>query len=54
LLRGNILSGDKAARGLEILERNATLLTQIVEDVLDVSRIVAGKVRLDVQPVELP
>jgi CheY-like chemotaxis protein/anti-sigma regulatory factor (Ser/Thr protein kinase) len=29
-------------------------LTQIVEDVLDVSRIVAGKIRLDVQAVELP
>ena len=54
LLRGNILSGEKAARGLETLERNATWLTQIVEDVLDVSRIVAGKIRLDVQPVELP
>ncbi len=54
LLRGGILSGDKAARGLETLERNATWLTQIVEDVLDVSRIVSGKIRLDVQPVELP
>ncbi len=54
LLRGGILSGDKAARGLETLERNATWLTQIVEDVLDVSRIVSGKMRLDVQPVELP
>jgi PAS domain S-box-containing protein len=54
LLRGGILSGDKAARGLETLERNAAWLTQIVEDVLDVSRIVAGKIRLDVQPVELP
>ena len=54
LLRGNILSGEKAARGLETLERNATWLTQIVEDILDVSRIVAGKIRLDVQPVELP
>ena len=54
LLRGNILSGEKAARGLETLERNATWLTQIVEDVLDVSRIVSGKIRLDVQPVELP
>jgi CheY-like chemotaxis protein len=29
-------------------------LTQIVEDVLDVSRIVSGKIRLDVQPVDLP
>jgi signal transduction histidine kinase/CheY-like chemotaxis protein len=54
LLRGNVLSGEKAARGLETLERNAAALTQIVEDVLDVSRIVAGKIRLDVQPVELP
>ena len=54
LLRGGILPPEKAARGLETLERNATALTQIVEDVLDVSRIVAGKIRLDVQPVELP
>jgi CheY-like chemotaxis protein len=53
-LRGGILSGDKAVRGLETLERNATWLTQIVEDVLDVSRIVAGKIRLDLQQVELP
>ena len=54
LLRGGILTGEKADRGLETLERNATWLTQIVEDVLDVSRIVSGKIRLDVQPVELP
>jgi PAS domain S-box-containing protein len=54
LLRGGILPAEKAARGLETLERNATWLTQIVEDVLDVSRIVSGKIRLDVQPVELP
>jgi PAS domain S-box-containing protein len=54
LLRGVILTGEKATRGLETLERNATSLTQIVEDILDVSRIVSGKIRLDVQPVELP
>jgi PAS domain S-box-containing protein len=54
LLRGGILTGEKATRGLETLERNATSLTQIVEDILDVSRIVSGKIRLDVQPVELP
>ena len=53
LLRGGILSGEKAERGLETLERNATSLTRIVEDVLEVSRIITGKVRLDVQPVEL-
>jgi PAS domain S-box-containing protein len=54
LLRGGILPADKVARGLETLDRNAALLTQIVEDVLDISRIVSGKIRLDVQPVELP
>ena len=54
LLRGGVLSSEKATRGLETLERNATWLSQIIEDVLDVSRIVSGKIRLDVQPVELP
>lgn len=54
LLRNGMLTGEKATKGLETLERNATALTQIVEDVLDISRIVAGKIRLDVQPVELP
>jgi len=53
LLRGGMLTGEKADRGLETLERNASALTQIVEDVLDISRIVSGKIRLDVQPVEL-
>ncbi|HET9369744.1 MAG TPA: ATP-binding protein [Vicinamibacterales bacterium] len=54
LLRGGILTGDQAERGLETLERNAGWLTEIVEDVLDVSRIVSGKLHLDVQAVELP
>jgi PAS domain S-box-containing protein len=54
LLRGGLLTGDKLERGLETLERNANWLTQIIEDVLDVSRIVSGKIRLDVQPVQLP
>ena len=54
LLRGHLLSGDEAERGLEALDRNSRALTQIVDDVLDVSRIVSGKIRLNVQPVELP
>jgi PAS domain S-box-containing protein len=53
LLRGNMLPADQITRGLETLERNARWLTQIVDDVLDVSRIVSGKIRLDVQPVQL-
>jgi PAS domain S-box-containing protein len=53
LMRGNILPEDQVARGLETVERNARWLTQIVDDVLDVSRIVSGRIRLDVQSVEL-
>ena len=53
LLRGNFLPPDQVPRGLETLERNARWLTQIVDDVLDVSRIVSGKIRLDVQAVDL-
>ncbi|HEY8507132.1 MAG TPA: PAS domain S-box protein, partial [Steroidobacteraceae bacterium] len=40
-------------RGLETIERNARVQTQIIEDLLDMSRIISGKVQLDVQPVIL-
>jgi CheY-like chemotaxis protein len=45
---------DKQQKALETIERNVTSLTQIVEDVLDVSRIVSGKIRLNVQTVDFP
>ncbi|AMY10567.1 Sensory/regulatory protein RpfC [Luteitalea pratensis] len=54
LLHSGLLTGSKANDAFGTLERNATWLTQIVDDVLDVSRIVSGKLRLDVQSVELP
>ncbi len=41
-----------AARGLEAIERNARLQAQLVEDLLDMSRVVSGQLRLDVQPVQ--
>ena len=53
LMRGQMLPPEQIARAIETLERNARWLTQIVEDVLDVSRIVSGKIRLDVQAVEI-
>ena len=53
LLRGGMLDGEIAERALETVERNSRWLAQIVDDVLDVSRIVSGKIRLDVQAVEL-
>jgi signal transduction histidine kinase/ActR/RegA family two-component response regulator len=53
MMRGNMLPPDQVTRAIEVLERNARWLTQIVDDVLDVSRIVSGKIRLDVQAVDL-
>ena len=54
MLRSGMLDGEKQARALEIVERSGASLAQIVEDVLDVSRIVTGKLRLNIQPVEVP
>ena len=39
--------------GLDMIERNARAQTQIIEDLLDMSRIISGKIRLDVQRVDL-
>jgi len=39
-----------AGRALDIIERNTRLQTQLIEDLLDVSRIITGKMHLDVQP----
>ncbi|HEX8367857.1 MAG TPA: ATP-binding protein [Pyrinomonadaceae bacterium] len=40
-------------RAFETIERNARSQNQLIEDLLDVSRIISGKVRLDIQPVKL-
>jgi CheY-like chemotaxis protein len=53
MLRSGILKAERHHLALETVERNATTLTQMVEDVLDVSRIAAGKIRLHIQPVDL-
>ena len=53
MLRNGTVTRDREARAAEIIERNATALTQIVEDVLDVSRIISGGTRLNVERVEL-
>ena len=53
----NILRGsDRAediAEGVAVIERNARAQAQIIEDLLDMSRIISGKVRLDVQLLDL-
>jgi signal transduction histidine kinase/ActR/RegA family two-component response regulator len=44
---------DQRQRAVEIIERNAQAQTQLVNDLLDVSRAISGKVRLDVRTVDL-
>ncbi|HTF38401.1 MAG TPA: response regulator [Blastocatellia bacterium] len=53
LMRTGTLDGSSSARALMTIERNTKTLAQIIEDLLDVSRIITGKLRLDVRPVEL-
>ncbi len=51
----SVLNNDLslAPKGIEIIERNARVQQRIVDDMLDVSRIIAGKLRLDTEPVDL-
>jgi PAS domain S-box-containing protein len=53
LLRSGKLDQKKTAHALEVIERNAKLQTQLIEDLLDVSRILRGKLRLEMTPVNL-
>jgi PAS domain S-box-containing protein len=53
LLRRVKVGSDDYVKGLETIERNARVQTQIIADLLDMSRIISGKVQLDVQPVDL-
>jgi PAS domain S-box-containing protein len=54
MLRAGTLDETVAGRALETIERNARIQARLIEDLLDVSRIVNGKIRLDCRIVELP
>ncbi|MCA1580221.1 MAG: response regulator [Acidobacteria bacterium] len=43
----------KIAHGLEVIERNVSAQTKLIDDLLDVSRIITGKLRLNVRPAAL-
>jgi signal transduction histidine kinase/ActR/RegA family two-component response regulator len=53
LLRSGTLDKEKSRRALEVIERNVTSQTQLIDDLVDVSRVVSGKFRLDVRPIDL-
>jgi signal transduction histidine kinase len=54
ILQRGSRSDPQVLQAAEVIERNARAQNKIVDDLLDMSRIVSGKVRLDVQSVDLP
>ena len=53
LLRGGSLDPETSVRALNTIARNTRSLAQIIDDLLDVSRIITGKLTIDARPVEL-
>ena len=53
MLRSGRLDPATAERAIETIDRNAKAQSQLISDILDISRIVSGKLRLNVRPVDL-
>jgi signal transduction histidine kinase/CheY-like chemotaxis protein len=54
LIKNDQIAPEEAKDALATIERNARVQAQLIDDLLDVSRIISGKLRLDVQTVDLP
>jgi signal transduction histidine kinase len=53
LLNSGKLDADAQGRALEVIERNARSQAQLIDDLLDIARIVSGNLRLELRPVDL-
>jgi signal transduction histidine kinase/ActR/RegA family two-component response regulator len=54
LMRGDkVVSPQILAKGIAVIERNARAQVKLIEDILDVSRIISGKLRLELRPIDL-
>jgi PAS domain S-box-containing protein len=53
MLRSGQLEGAQTARALEAIERNAKVQIQLIEDLMDISRIIKGQMQLRIRPVEI-
>ncbi|MBD0267451.1 MAG: response regulator, partial [Cyanobacteria bacterium Co-bin8] len=53
LLQSNRLNPTQTVHAISVIERNARLQSELIEDLLDVSRILQGKLRLTISPVNL-
>src|SRR5579862_4550140 len=54
LIKPGESSTEEVAEAMEVIRRNARLQAHLIDDLLDMSRVISGKMRLDVQRVELP
>jgi PAS domain S-box-containing protein len=54
ILRGREDPDPQMIQGLDAIDRNVRIQAQIIDDLLDMSRIISGKIRLEVQPLDLP
>jgi len=54
ILQKHLDNPERLKDGLVVIERNSRVQARIIDDLLDVSRVIAGKIRLDVQRVDLP
>ena len=52
MLRSGKLSEEYAVNAVEIIERNARIQIQLIEDLLDVSRMVSGNLRLEIEAID--
>ena len=53
MLRSGMIEQTQHNRAIEVIERNARSQAQLIEDLLDITRITTGKLRLNMQPVNL-
>jgi CheY-like chemotaxis protein len=53
ILRSGAVGEAETARGLAAIERNAASQARLIDDLFDMSRVLRGKLRLDVKPVDL-
>jgi PAS domain S-box-containing protein len=53
VLRSSVQENPETVRALDIIQRNARTLVRLIEDLLDVSRIVSGHLRIDLRRVDL-
>lgn len=53
LMRRGRISPEEILQGMEVIERNARLQTRLIDDLLDTSRIVSGKIRLENEPISI-